>query len=88
MWASGATADLLSIKVSVENSKEEWSAGGLQHFELSEPSDSSVVLIYATIDGTAINGEDYEANARRRGDQGRRAETARIEAPVIDDSER
>ena len=78
------TADL-SIKVSVENSKENGPPVAF-NISLSEPSDSSVVLIYATIDGTAINGEDYEANRGvvviKPGEQ-----TARIEAPVIDDSE-
>ncbi|MEM9627739.1 MAG: Calx-beta domain-containing protein [Pseudomonadota bacterium] len=80
-----ATANL-SIKVSVENSKENGPPVAF-NIALSEPSDSSVVLIYATIDGTAINGEDYEANRGvvviKPGEQ-----SARIEAPIIDDSEK
>lgn len=75
----------LSIQVSVENSKENGPPIAF-NIELSEPSESSVVLIYATIDGTAINGQDYEANRGvvviKPGEQ-----TARIEASVIDDSE-
>lgn len=82
--ASTPTADL-SIQVSVESSKENGPPVAF-NIELSRASDSSVVLIYATIDGTAINGQDYEAN---RGvvviKPGER--TARIEAPVIDDTE-
>ncbi len=83
--AATPTAEL-SIEVSVESSKEN-GPPVVFNIELSEPSDSSVVLIYATIDGTAINGQDYEAN---RGvvviKPGER--TARIEAPVIDDDEK
>ena len=75
----------LSIQVSVENSKENGPPVAF-NIELSEPSSSSVVLIYATIDGTAINGQDYEANRGvvviKPGEQ-----TARIEALVIDDAE-
>lgn len=78
------TADL-SIQVSVENSKENGPPVAF-NIELSEPSTSSVVLIYATIDGTAVNGEDYEANrgvvVMKPGEQ-----VARIEAPVVDDDE-
>lgn len=78
------TADL-SIRVSVENSEESGPPVAF-NIELSAPSESSVVLIYATIDGTAINGQDYEANRGvvviKPGDR-----TARIEAPVIDDTE-
>lgn len=82
--AATPTADL-SIQVSVENSKENGPPVAF-NIELSAPSESSVVLIYATIDGTAVNGEDYEAN---RGvvviKPGERV--ARIEAQVIDDTE-
>ena len=78
------TADL-SIEVSVENSKENGPPVAF-NIQLSEPSENSVVLIYATIDGTAVNGQDYEANRGvvviKAGEQ-----TARIEAPVIDDAE-
>jgi len=78
------TADL-SIEVSVENSKENGPPVAF-NIQLSKPPESSVVLIYATIDGTAINGQDYEANRGvvviKAGEQ-----TARIEAPVIDDAE-
>ena len=83
--AAAPTADL-SIEVSVENSKENGPPVAF-NIELSKPSQSSVVLIYATIDGTAVNGQDYEANRGvvviKAGEQ-----SARIEAPVIDDSER
>jgi len=75
----------LSIQVVVEHSKENGQPVAF-NIELSEPSEDPVVLIYATIDGTAIRGEDYEPN---RGvvmiQPGER--TARIEAPVIDDTE-
>lgn len=78
------TADL-SIAVSVENSKENGPPVAF-NIQLSEPSENSVVLIYATIDGTAVDGEDYEANRGvvviKAGEQ-----TARIEAAVIDDTE-
>ena len=74
----------LNISVSVEHSEEN-GPPVIFNVALSRPSESSVVLIYATIDGTAVDGEDYEAN---RGvlviKPGER--TARIEAPVIDDS--
>lgn len=74
----------LSIEVSVEDSAEDGPPVAF-NVALSEPSPNSVVLIYATIDGTAIDGEDYEANRGvlviRSGEQ-----QARIEAPVIDDS--
>ncbi len=52
--------------------------------QLSHPSKDSVVIIYATIDGTAVTGEDYEA---QRGVMVIKAgeTSARIEAPVIDD---
>ena len=76
----------IRIQVSVENSKESGPPVAF-NVELSEPSDNSVVLIYATIDGTAVDGEDYEANRGvvviKPGEQ-----AARIEAPVIDDAER
>ncbi|MEZ5932276.1 MAG: Calx-beta domain-containing protein [Alphaproteobacteria bacterium] len=79
------TSDL-SIQVSVENSKENGPPVAF-NIQLSRPSDSSVVLIYATIDGTAVNGQDYEANrgviVLKPGEQ-----VARIEAPVIDDTEK
>ncbi|MDH3661255.1 MAG: hypothetical protein OEU92_14715 [Alphaproteobacteria bacterium] len=75
----------LSITVSVENSKENGPPVAF-NIELSEPSEKSVVLIYATIDGTAINGQDYEANRGvvviKPGEM-----VARIEAPVIDDTD-
>lgn len=77
-------ADLL-IQVSVENSKENGPPVAFD-IELSKPSENSVVLIYATIDGTAVNGQDYEANRGvvviKAGER-----SARIEAPVIDDAE-
>jgi len=76
----------LSIEVSVENSREN-GPPVVFNIELSKPSENSVVLIYATIDGTAVNGEDYEANRGvvviKAGEQ-----KARIEATVIDDSEK
>jgi hypothetical protein len=76
----------LRISVSVENSEEN-GPPVVFNVALSRPSESSVVLIYATIDGTAVNGEDYEANRGvlviKPGEQ-----EARIEAPIIDDSER
>jgi hypothetical protein len=59
---------------------------GMVHFdlELSAPADSSIVLIYATIDGSAVAGEDYEAQRGvlilKKGQTG-----GRIEAPVLDD---
>lgn len=75
----------LEISVSTVKGRENGAAVGFD-FELSRPAESSVVLIYATIDGTAINGEDYEA---ARGVLVIKAgETkARIEAPVIDDDQ-
>jgi len=75
----------LSITVSVENSGEN-GPPVIFNVELSRPSESSVVLIYATIDGTAVDGEDYEANrgvlVMKPGEQ-----TARIETLIIDDTE-
>ncbi len=75
----------LSIEVSVENSKENGAPVAFD-IALSKSPETSVVLIYATIDGTAVEGEDYEAN---RGvlviKPGER--TARIEASVIDDDQ-
>ncbi len=75
----------LSIQVIVEHSKENGPPVAF-NIELSEPSEDPVVLIYATIDGTAIHGQDYEPNRGvvmiQPGDL-----TARIEAPVIDDAE-
>ena len=72
----------LSIEVSVENSHENGPPVAF-NIELSKPSESSVVLIYATIDGTAVNGQDYEANRGvvviKAGEQ-----NARIEATVLD----
>ena len=83
--AAATPASDLSIEVSVENSKENGPPVAF-NIQLSAPSKDSVVLIYATIDGTAINGEDYEANRGvvviKPGEQ-----IARIEAPVIDDTE-
>ncbi len=84
--AAATPTATLSIEVSVENSKEN-GPPVVFNIELSEPSESSVVLIYATIDGTAINGQDYEANrgvvVMKPGER-----TARIEALVIDDTEK
>lgn len=75
----------LSIHVSVEHSKENGPPVAFL-IELSKPSADPVVLIYATIDGTATNGKDYEANRGvvliEPGEQ-----KARIEAAVIDDAE-
>lgn len=75
----------LSIQVSVEHSRENGPPVAF-NIALSKPSDDPVVLIYATIDGTAVNGEDYEANRGvvliKPGEQ-----SARIEAAVIDDAE-
>jgi hypothetical protein len=75
----------LSIQVSVEHSKENGPPVAF-NIELSEPSEDPVVLIYATIDGTAVRGKDYEPNRGvvmiQPGDL-----SARIEAPVIDDTE-
>lgn len=82
--AATPTSDI-SIQVSVENSKENGPPIAF-NISLSKPSESSVVLIYATIDGTAIDGQDYEANRGvvviKPGEQ-----EARIEASVLDDSE-
>lgn len=77
------TSPDLEINVSTDNGQENGAAIAFD-FELSKPSDKSVVLIYATIDGTAVNGEDYEP---ARGVLVIKAgETkARIETPVIDD---
>ena len=79
---STPTSDL-EINVSVGKAREGGDAV-IFDVELSRPSTSSVVLIYATIDGTAIGGEDYQA-ARgvlviKAGET-----SASIEAPVIDD---
>jgi hypothetical protein len=75
----------LRIQVSVEHSKENGPPVAF-NIELSEPSEDPIVLIYATIDGTAVRGEDYEPNRGvvmiQPGDL-----SARIEAPVIDDTE-
>lgn len=75
----------LEISVSVSNARENGEAIGFD-IELSRPSESSVVLIYATIDGTAIEGKDYQA---ARGVLVIKAgqTSARIEALVIDDDE-
>ena len=74
----------LRIQVSVEHSKENGPPVAF-NIELSRTSEQPIVLIYATIDGTAIRGEDYEPNRGvvmiQPGDR-----SARIEAPVIDDS--
>lgn len=82
--ATTPTADL-SIEVSVENSRENGPPVAF-NIQLSKPPESSVVLIYATIDGTAVNGEDYEASRGvvviKPGEQ-----SARIEAHVINDQE-
>lgn len=76
----------LEILVSVENSRENGPPVTFD-IKLSKASESSVVLIYATIDGTAINGEDYEANRGvvviKPGEV-----SAKIEAAVIDDDVR
>ncbi len=73
----------IEISVSTKNAVEN---GAPVAFDivLSKPSEDSVVLIYATIDGTAIDGEDYKA-ARgvlviKSGET-----SARIEAEVIND---
>lgn len=83
--AATPTSDV-RIQVSVENSKENGPPIAF-NIALSKAAESSVVLIYATIDGTAINGQDYEPNRGvvviKPGEQ-----TARIEAPVIDDDEK
>ncbi len=83
--AASPRADL-SIQVSVEHSKENGPPVAF-NIELSKPSEDPIVLIYATIDGTAIRGEDYEPNRGvvmiQPGDL-----SARIEAPVIDDTEK
>ncbi|NJO37962.1 MAG: hypothetical protein HC871_10540 [Rhizobiales bacterium] len=82
--ALAPSADL-RIQVSVENSQESGPPVAF-NVQLSRPSETSVVLIYATIDGTAVNGQDYEANrgvvVLKPGEQ-----VARIEAPVIDDAD-
>lgn len=73
----------LEISVSVQNARENGDPVAFD-IELSRPSESSVVLIYSTINGTAVDGEDYEA---MRGvlviEAGQTS--ARIEAAVIDD---
>jgi hypothetical protein len=73
----------LEISVVADHARENGQPVGF-NIELSRPSENSVVLIYATIDGTAVDGEDYVA-ARgvlviKAGET-----TARIEAPTIDD---
>lgn len=50
----------IEIKISAENTIENGKPITF-HIQLSRASKNSVVLIYATIDDTAINGEDYEA---------------------------
>jgi hypothetical protein len=80
--ALAPTSDL-EITVGVQNSRENGPPVAF-NIELSRAAESSVVLIYATIDGTALNGEDYEANrgvvVMKPGEV-----SARIEAAVIDD---
>ncbi len=81
--AAVAPAADLEINVSADNGRENGAPVAFD-VELSRPSDKSVVLIYATIDDTAIDGEDYEA-ARgvlviKAGET-----SARIEALVIND---
>jgi hypothetical protein len=73
----------LEIAVSVDSTREDAGPIGFD-IQLSKPSESSVVLIYATIDDTAIDGEDYQA---ARGVLVIKAgqTDARIEAPIIDD---
>ena len=73
----------LMIDVSVDSTREDAGPIGF-NIELSKPSESSVVLIYATINDTAIDGEDYQA---ARGVLVIKAgqTDARIEAPIIDD---
>ena len=73
----------LEIDVSVDSTREDAGPIGFD-IKLSKPSESSVVLIYATIDDTAIDGEDYQA---ARGVLVIKAgqTDARIEASVIDD---
>ena len=78
-----ATDGPIEIEISAQNAIENSKPIAFD-IELSRASENSVVLIYATIDDTAINGEDYEA-ARgvlviEAGDT-----KARIEAPVIND---
>ncbi len=73
----------IEISVSTKNTVENGAPVAFE-IELSKPSDESVVLIYATIDGTAVDGEDYVA-ARgvlviKSGET-----NARIEAEVIND---
>jgi len=81
--AASMPASDLEIDVSVDSTREDAGPIGFD-IELSQASESSVVLIYATIDDTAIDGEDYQA---ARGVLVIKAgETdARIEAPIIDD---
>jgi hypothetical protein len=80
--AAPAAADL-EINVSAASAREDAKAVTFD-IELSHPSETSVVLIYATIDGTAIDGQDYQA---ARGVMVIKAgETmAKIEAPLIND---
>lgn len=81
--ATASPTSDLEINVSTANARENSKAVAFD-IELSRPSENSVVLIYATIDGTAIDGEDYVA---ARGVMVIKAgeTTARIEAPMIDD---
>lgn len=81
--AAVTPASDLEISVAVNNAREDAEAVSFD-IELSRPSDTSVVLIYATIDGTAVDGEDYQA---ARGVLVIKAgqTSARIEAPIIDD---
>lgn len=73
----------LEIRVSTDNGRESGAAVSF-NFELSRPSDKSVVLIYATLDDTAIDGEDYEAARGVLIIKAGQTE-ARIEARVIND---
>lgn len=81
--AATAPATDLEISVSVANARENGAPIAF-NIELSRPADTSVVLIYATIDGTAVNGEDYEP---MRGVMVIKAgeTSAKIEASVIND---
>ncbi len=80
---ASTTASDLEIDISVESTREDAGPVGF-NIELSQPSENSVVLIYATIDDTAIDGEDYEAARGVLVIEAGQTE-ARIEAPIIDD---